>query len=122
MRDKVREAVLLRLHALEPWREQAKLAARYWATPYRAAASARLLWRTADRIWNWAGDTATDYNRYTKRGLLVSVLAAAMVAWLAEDAAAGRASGMAAFVERRIDRVLRIGKFAVRFKRSRAPA
>lgn len=116
VRDRVREAVLLRLQVLEPWREQAKLAARHWAAPYRTAAAGRLLWRTADRIWIWAGDTATDYNRYTKRALLVSVLAAATVVWLTGD----DATDLGTFVERRIDRVMTLGKFAGRFRRGQA--
>jgi ubiquinone biosynthesis protein COQ9 len=33
-----------------------------------------LLWAVADEIWHHAGDTATDYNYYTKRGLLSQIL------------------------------------------------
>ena len=113
VRDRVREAILVRLESLEPWKEAERLAARYWAAPYRAGQAAKILWRTADRIWAWAGDTATDYNRYTKRGLLCGVLTATMVVWLAGKDE--QAKDMAPFVERRIDRVLQVGKFAGKF-------
>jgi ubiquinone biosynthesis protein COQ9 len=33
-----------------------------------------LLWAVADEIWHHAGDTSTDYNYYTKRGLLSQIL------------------------------------------------
>jgi ubiquinone biosynthesis protein COQ9 len=34
----------------------------------------RLLWETADAIWRWAGDTATDENHYSKRAILSAIL------------------------------------------------
>lgn len=39
--------------------------------------SMKSAWRTADRIWRFAGDTSTDFNHYTKRGLLAGVYIAA---------------------------------------------
>ena len=38
--------------------------------PQNAALGPRLLYDTVDAIWYAAGDTATDFNFYTKRGLL----------------------------------------------------
>ena len=32
-------------------------------------------WETADALWRWAGDTATDENHYSKRAILGTVLA-----------------------------------------------
>src|SRR5688572_22005043 len=75
IRDRVTLAVRRRLEALTPYKEAEKLAISFWVRPLRKWEGLRVCWRTADRIWDWAGDTATDYNRYTKRGLLSGVLA-----------------------------------------------
>jgi ubiquinone biosynthesis protein COQ9 len=34
-----------------------------------------LLWESADALWRWAGDAATDENHYSKRAILSGVLA-----------------------------------------------
>jgi ubiquinone biosynthesis protein COQ9 len=36
----------------------------------------------ADFIWDAAGDTAEDYNRYSKRGLLTAILPPIVLYWL----------------------------------------
>ncbi len=36
-------------------------------------ASLKSAWRTCDNIWRYAGDISTDFNHYTKRGLLTPV-------------------------------------------------
>jgi hypothetical protein len=35
----------------------------------------RLFWESADALWRWAGDTATDENHYSKRAILSVILA-----------------------------------------------
>lgn len=115
VRDRIRLAVLTRLEVLRPWREAERLALRYWALPAHGARGTRVLWRTADRIWDWAGDTARDYNRYTKRALLCGVLGATMLAWLAEDGDAPPES-VAPFLDRRIENVMQCGRILGKLK------
>lgn len=42
-------------------------------------------WQTCDHIWHYAGDKATDFNHYTKRGLLFSVYLAAKTYYFADE-------------------------------------
>lgn len=114
MRERVALGVRLRFEILEPFREAERLAIAYWLRPFRKMDGAKLVWKSADAIWKWAGDTATDYNRYTKRGLLSGVIAATALFWL-NDHSAGRADSWA-FLDRRIDNVLSAGKIVGRFK------
>jgi len=114
VRERVALGVRLRFEILEPFREAERLAIAYWMRPFRKIDGAKLVWKTADAIWQWAGDTATDYNRYTKRGLLSGVLTATAFFWL-NDTSPGRADSWA-FLDRRIDNVLSIGKIVGRFK------
>jgi ubiquinone biosynthesis protein COQ9 len=66
------------------------------------------VWATADAIWWFAGDTATDFNHYTKRGLLAGVLGSTTLYWLSDNSEGQR--GTEAFLMRRLQDVLKIGK------------
>lgn len=108
VRDKITRAVRLRLELLEPHREAVRRAMTVLAMRGRAGQSARLLYRSVDAMWRAAGDTATDFNFYTKRGLLAGVQSATMLYWLG-DGSEGHAATWS-FLDRRIADVMRIGK------------
>lgn len=118
VRDRVAMAVEKRLEALAPHREAVRAALSFWALPTRGISAGGVVWRTADRIWDWAGDTATDYNRYTKRALLCGVIASTTLAWLGDDG--GDMAATRAFLGRRIENVMQIGKFVGKIKGRRA--
>lgn len=65
-----------------------------------------LLWSTADEIWYRAGDTATDHNYYTKRGLLSQILWHAVFLMTGKDPY--NAEDMRAFLQRDIERVFAV--------------
>lgn len=70
------------LDALEPNKDAVRKAANIGLLPWGAGAAARRVWRVADTIWEAAGDTATDYNRQTKRALLSLVIPSVVMKWL----------------------------------------
>jgi len=105
--EKVALGVRARLESMAPWREAARKATAWLATPRRARLAGRLLYRTCDRIWRAAGDVSTDFNFYTKRGLLSGVVLATTLYWL-EDKSEGSAASWA-FLDRRIATVLKLG-------------
>lgn len=108
VRDRVAKAVEVRLRALEPHKDCVRASAGYWARPFKKMEAAKLIWRTSDKIWAWAGDTATDYNKYSKRGLLSGVITSTMLYWLNDKS--DNMDDTLAFLGRRIDNVLRFGK------------
>lgn len=118
IRDRIRQAVVTRIEILDPYKESVRAASVYWLSPFRKIVAAKIIWATADSIWNWAGDTSTDYNHYTKRGLLSGVLASTTVAWL-NDKSENHQETLA-FLGRRLDNVLTVGKFVGKFKPQRA--
>src|SRR5436853_2752084 len=67
MRERIRDLILFCLEAIAPQREALRRALAILAMPRHAPEAARLAWRSADRIWRLAGDTATDFNHYSKR-------------------------------------------------------
>ncbi len=106
VRERVALAVRVRLEAQAAHREAVRRALGLLALPLYAPIGARTLWRTVDAMWYAAGDTATDFNYYTKRGLLAGVYSATVLYWL-EDKSAGSADTWH-FLERRIADVMRV--------------
>ena len=115
IRDRVKTGVLTRLEILQPHKEAVRQSLSYWALPFRHVTAGRIVWRTADKIWSWAGDAATDYNHYTKRGLLSGVIGATTLAWL-DDLDVNMASTKA-FLDRRIENVMKLGKIVGKVKK-----
>ena len=90
VRERIRTAVLARLDTALADRVAVQSASLYLARPDQAALALQLGWATADGLWRWAGDTATDENHYSKRALLCAILLSTLAVRLArgEDAAA----------------------------------
>ncbi len=116
IREKIRSLVWKRFEIMEPAREAVRRGAAILAMPQNLPLAMRIGWRTADVMWRLAGDTSTDYNHYTKRLLLGGVYASSMLVWL-DDNSAG-SNDAAAFLDRRIDDVMKIEKVKARWRGS----
>ena len=99
--------VWARLEAMGRWREAARKATAWLASPRRAALASRLAYNTCDTIWRAAGDVSTDFNFYTKRGLLAGVVLSTTLYWLQDSSEGNQATS--AFLDRRIQDVLTVG-------------
>jgi ubiquinone biosynthesis protein COQ9 len=108
IREKIRRLVWKRLEIMAPAREAVRRALSILAMPQNVPAGLRAGWRTADVMWRIAGDTSTDFNHYTKRLTLSGVYASTLLVWL-DDQSEGWAD-TAAFLDRRIDDVMKIEK------------
>lgn len=108
IRQRITALVEERLAIAAPNREALRRAAAILAMPQNLPSALRLGWRSADGMWRLAGDTATDYNHYTKRTMLAGVYAATITVFLddeSEDHAETRA-----FLARRIEEIMRFEK------------
>ncbi len=105
--QRVAMGVWARLEAMGRWREAARKATAWLAAPRHAPLATRLTYRTCDAIWRAAGDASTDFNFYTKRGLLGGVVLSTTLFWLQDRSEGNQATS--AFLDRRIAEVLRIG-------------
>lgn len=114
MRDRIRELVLFRLDHTVPTREAARRAMAILALPRNVVAGSRLAWGAADAMWHLAGDTATDLNHYTKRATLAGVYLSTLLVWIG-DASEDR-TDTAAFLDRRIDDVMKIEALKARYR------
>ncbi|HWT13441.1 MAG TPA: COQ9 family protein [Allosphingosinicella sp.] len=117
IRDRIRELVLFRFEAMRPNREALRRALGILAMPQHVADAARLAWRAADRIWRVAGDTATDFNHYSKRAILIGVYGSTTLVFLDDDG--DDLAETRAFLNRRIDDVMRFEKFKASWRGTR---
>ena len=114
-RDKVAAAVRFRLEAVTD-KEAVRRGATLFALPIHAVEGARLVWGTADDIWEVLGDSSDDINWYTKRATLSGVYSATVLYWLGDDSPGHMATS--AFLDRRIDEVMQIEKIKARVRQS----
>jgi len=105
IRERIATLVGTRIDLLAPDRESLRRALALLALPTNAPLAAKLGWRAADIMWRLAGDTATDYNHYSKRAILGAVYASTMAVFLNDESA--DFADTRAFLARRIDQVMR---------------
>jgi len=112
IRDRIRDAVRIRLERHVGNREAARRALALLALPFNAPLAAKLLYRTIDAMWYAAGDTSTDFNFYTKRATLAAVYSSTLLYWLNDRSPGGEATW--GFLDRRIDNVMQFEKLKAR--------
>ena len=106
IRERIARAVSVRMEAGAADLEATRRCAAFLALPTNTDLGLKLAWETADHLWNWAGDTATDWNHYSKRAILSGILIPALtLRWFDGKEAAD------AFVARRIDNVMAFEKW-----------
>lgn len=108
IRVRIATAVRTRLEQNAPHREAVRRACAMLALPTNAPMAARCLYRTVDAIWRAAGDTATDWNFYSKRALLAGVYSTTLIYWL--DDKSENLQETWAFLDRRIENVMQVPK------------
>lgn len=108
IRERITALLATRLEIMNPDREALRRAMTIMAMPQNIVRATKIGWRSADRMWRLAGDTASDFNHYTKRATLSAVYGSTLSIFVndeSEDFAATRA-----FLERRIDNVMQFEK------------
>ena len=115
IRDRIATTVRVRLEQQAPHREAIRRALALQVLPQNGPGGLRALYRTVDLMWRAAGDTATDFNFYTKRLLLSGVYTATLMFWINDESDDFEATW--AFLGRRIGNVMEIEKAKARAKR-----
>lgn len=106
IRERIARGVSARMEAGAEDLQACRKCAGFLALPHNAELGLKLAWETADRLWTWAGDTATDWNHYSKRTILSGILVPALtMRWFDGREAAE------AFVSDRIDNVMTFEKW-----------
>jgi ubiquinone biosynthesis protein COQ9 len=117
IRERIRRLVLFRLDAVSGAEEALRRALAIMAMPQNAARALKRGWRSADLMWRLAGDSATDFNHYSKRAILAGVYAATLAVFI-EDRSEGKAETRE-FLDRRIAGIMRFEKAKAQLLRPR---
>ena len=116
VRDRIRAQLWFRIETMAPAREALRSALAILAMPHNAPRGLAIGWRSADLIWRNAGDTASDFNHYTKRLTLGAVYGSTLIAWL--DDQSENFADTAAFLDRRLGDVMRFEKWKAQWSGS----
>lgn len=108
IRDRITALLATRLEIMAPDRESLRRAMAIMAMPQNLVRSAKIGWRSADRMWRLAGDSASDFNHYTKRMTLSAVYASTLSVFVNDDS--DNFADARAFLDRRIDNVMQFEK------------
>jgi ubiquinone biosynthesis protein COQ9 len=106
IRERIATSVSTRLEVAAADAEAEKRLSGFMALPTNTDLALSLTWATADSLWRWAGDTATDWNHYSKRTILSGILVPAMTLRLFNGKGAADA-----FVAARIENVMTFEKW-----------
>jgi ubiquinone biosynthesis protein COQ9 len=117
IRERIRTLVQFRLDAIVHQKEALRRALTIMALPQNAPRTLALGWSSADAMWRLAGDTATDYNHYTKRLTLGSIYAATLAVYV-NDSSEDHADTKA-FLDRRIEGIMKFEKAKAQLLRPR---
>lgn len=107
--QRIRALVWHRLDVMAPAREAVRTGLSILAMPQNVPLALKTGWRSADLMWRIAGDTATDYNHYTKRLILSGVYGSTLLVWLDDQSEGWSETG--AFLDRRLADVMRFEKW-----------
>jgi len=111
VRERIRRACLARVEAAMTCEAATRRWTGFLALPANLTLGLGLLWESADGLWRWAGDRATDENHYSKRAILAEVLAGVVLVRLA----AGEAAALRR-LDRRIAQVMAFERFKARLR------
>ncbi len=114
IRAKITALVATRLEIMNPNKEALRRAMAIMAMPGNVLRTAKIGWHSADRMWRLAGDTATDFNHYTKRMTLSAVYASSLAAFVNDDS--DDFADTRAFLDRRIENVMQFEKVKAQAK------
>ena len=106
IRERIRAALRARTEAAAVDSPAVRRWAGWLALPPNLPLAMRLVWESADKLWRWAGDVATDENHYSKRAILAGILVSAISLRLSSGAEATER-----FIDDRIENVMAFEKW-----------
>ena len=115
VRDRIRELIWIRLNILAERKDAVRALYGFLAMPQNLLFFKKLIWQISDEIWHLALDESTDFNYYSKRGLLSIIYNASINYWLNDESKNHQKTYD--FIIRAIDGVMQINKVKSCFKK-----
>ena len=114
IRERIATAIATRLAVLKPHKEAARRATAMLSLPMHLPLAATLLYRTVDAMWRAVGDSSTDFNFYTKRGILAGVYSSTLIRWFNDHSDDGGETSE--FLAARIENVMQFERVKARLR------
>ena len=108
IREKISKALKVRIRNCSP-KLVLKKNQKFLCKPNNCALAAKLAWATCDVIWQYAGDNSTDFNHYSKRGLLVGVYISAIIFYINDESEDFIETDN--FIDTNLERIINIANF-----------
>ncbi|MFN7038957.1 MAG: COQ9 family protein [Alphaproteobacteria bacterium] len=105
IRDKIFEAIKIRLAEYNAYKLAVKKILAFYAFPGNNFEGLKSLYKTTDNIWYSIGDNSTDFNFYTKRASLAVLYLNSVIYWSSDDSINNENS--LRFVQKQIDLLLK---------------
>lgn len=109
VRERIATALRVRIEVNGAHKEAVRRALSHLALPQNTTVALGNTLRTVDALWYAAGDTATDFSYYSKRALLTPVYVSTVLYWIDDESEEFLDTW--AFIDRRLDDILRIPRF-----------
>ncbi len=107
--EKLFQALMARYQEEAPYRPALHRAAALLSLPPYSALGPQMAWQTADLLWKGVGDNSLDWNYYSKRGILASILLAGFPVFLQDETPDLSQTG--SFLRRRFADTAKIPRF-----------
>ena len=120
--SKIREMVALALEVriMKILSKNALLNANgFFTIPSNLLSGSKVAYKTCDFIWKYAGDKSSDFNHYTKRGLLFSVYQSSKLFYFADNSTDHK--NTKEFIKNALDNIVNIASFKSRIKMENIP-
>jgi len=108
VREKISKALKVRIKACSP-RIILKKNQRFLCKPDNLALVATIAWASCDVIWRYAGDNSTDFNHYSKRGLLTAVYLSSIAFYINDESEDFIETDN--FIDTNLERIINIANF-----------
>ncbi len=108
IRERIHACVKTRVQINALHKEAIRSLLSYFALPVNTPLATHLTWRSCSVMWYEAGDRSSDWNYYSKRGLLAGVYSTTLLYWMSDEGdGEGDFPETWAFLDRRISDVLK---------------
>lgn len=117
VRQRIATLIRARIEPFAEHKEAMRRAALGRGSPANALTAGKAFWRTVDRVWEAAGFPASrdeGLSRYSRRATLAAVLIATLLYWLDDQSPDNEQTW--AFLDRRIENVMRFGQMRGQFR------
>lgn len=114
IRDKIRNLVKIRLKINEQYKPQVKQLVSFYLNPKNSHHALTNAYKTADLMWKIAGDTATDFNFYSKRAILTKIYIRVLYSFANDNS--NNYQKTLDLLDSEIEKVMKFGAFKFKMK------